>query len=108
MLSEGFFMRLSDDFFDDSQFVCVSFAVHVVNAAVVQAVDAYFSVCVDDVIVFHDDAHMGDDTFLVVKKCQVSRFTFFNKAQGFSLSSLLGSISQECVSVEFVNHLCKS
>lgn len=78
------------------------------NATVVQSVNPYFSVGMNNVIVLHNYAHVGNFSFIVIKKSQIARFTFLNKAQGLSLGSLLAGIAQQFVAIQFIDHLGKT
>ena len=56
------------NFLDDPQFMGVGVLVRVKNPGLIQAIDAYFSVGMQDVVVLHDQSHMSDFAFGVVKK----------------------------------------
>ena len=63
------------------------------NAQVIQSVNTNFSARVNDVIVIHNDAHMNDVAFFIVKKSQITGLAFFNKTQRIALGSLLWGIA---------------
>ena len=67
----------------------MSFRINIVYAQMIQSIQANLSTCMNDVIIFQDDANMDDVALLIVKKSQVTRFTFFNKTERFALSALL-------------------
>src|SRR5699024_4751027 len=82
--------------------------VSIENTGVVNAVDTHFSMGVNDMIVFHDDAHMGDFSFGIIEKRQVSGIAFFDKTERFPLLGLLGSIAGKPMPGHFIDHLGKS
>ena len=57
----------------------VGFGIDIINPSVVYAVNPYFTVGMDDMMVFHDDADMNDVPLIIIKKSEVSSCTFFNK-----------------------------
>ena len=57
----------------------VGFGIDIINPSVVYAVNPYFTVRMDDMVVFHDDADMNDVPLIIIKKSEVSSGTFFNK-----------------------------
>ena len=83
----------------------VSSTVYVIDATVVDAIHADFSMAMDDVVVGQKNANMNDFALFIVKKCEVSGFALFNKTQNFTLAGLLMGIPVKHVSVYFVDHL---
>ena len=83
----------------------VSSTVYVIDATVVDAIHADFSMAMDDMVVGQKNANMNDFAVFIVKKCEVPRFALFNKTQNFTLAGLLVGIPVKHVSVYFVDHL---
>ena len=70
----------SHDFFDDPEFMGVGVLFFIKYACLVQTINANFSVRMQDVIVLHDKSYMGNAAFGIVKKSQITRTAFFDKA----------------------------
>ena len=61
----------------------------------VKVVDAYLSRGVDDLLVAHEDAYMGDSSILVTEKGQVAGAGFLQEIHQIAASHLLRGIAGE-------------
>ncbi len=89
-MNAGFFLYY---FLNYPEFMRMPVGFGVVDSKVIQPVYPDLSAGMDDIIVFHDNPDMNDISLLIIKKSQVTRLAFFNKAQGFSLRCLLRRIA---------------
>ena len=80
----------------------------IVNSVLVNAVQSNLARTMNDLIRTHQNAHMGDAPFFVVKKGQIARQGLFQKAKCFSLSCLLRRIPQQGNARQSVHHLGKT
>lgn len=85
----------------------MSLGVNVIYSAGINSVNSHFTMAMNDVVIGQKYATMYNLTFFIVKKCQISRFAFFNETQNFSLACLLMCIPEKLVPVNSVNHLGK-
>jgi len=69
--------------------MCMFVLVLVENSCLVEEVDAYFTRGVDDLLVAHDDAHMGDDAILIAEEGQIARSCFLQKIHQLAFFDLL-------------------
>jgi hypothetical protein len=53
--------------------------IDIINSRVVNTVYSYFTMRMNDVVVFHNNPDMNDISLIIIKKSQVAGFTFFNK-----------------------------
>ena len=113
-MSGLFFMLIGNavpalkNFLDDPQLVGMDVSVGVKNPGLIQAIDAHFSVGMQDVVVFHNQPDMGDFTLGVVKKRQIARSAFFDKTQGFPQEGLVFGVPWNGGSAQAIHHLSES
>ena len=86
----------------------VSFCLVVEYTRLIQAIYTHLSMSMYDVMILHDDPHMYDLTFLVIKECKIPGFAFIDKAQRFALGRLLRGVPKQGMAVDLVYHLGES
>ena len=69
-------------------------ALLVEDACLVEKVDADFAGGVDDLLVAHNDAHMGDVAVFVAEKSQVARACFLQKIDQLATFHLLRGVAR--------------
>ena len=78
------------------------------KSQIINTIDSNFTMRMDYIVVIQKNPHMNNVSFIVIKKSQITRLTFFDKTQYFSLTSLLMCISEQLVSIDLVDHLRKA
>ena len=79
--------------FYKAEFMGMCLLLGIVNAGLIYTINSYVPVGMNYMMVFQQHTNVYDISLLVVKKGQIPRCTFFNKAQGSALCSLFRCIA---------------
>ena len=86
----------------------MGFSLCIEDAGLVQTIDTDLAMSVDDIVVFHNNAYVDNESFCVIEKCQITWSTFFDKAQDFAKLGLILGITWQNQMIKPVDQLGKS